>query len=95
MNQKHWQNIYHASVNVRFVVANVTQIKSGVIKYVNGSLKTIKVQKSYVLNPSTFVCENGKYLGSTIDDSVIRCDEIINAVGNVSTTYYYCVSKFL
>ena len=27
MNQKHYQSIYHANVNVNFMVENVTQIK--------------------------------------------------------------------
>ena len=35
------------------------------------------MKKSYIWNPSTYTCENGKYLGSIIDDSVITCDEII------------------
>ena len=39
--------------------------------------KTSSVKKSYIWNPSTYTCENGKYLGSIIDDSVITCDEII------------------
>ena len=44
----------------------------------------------------TCVSENGKYLGSIIDDSVITCHEIINTVDSVSTnvintvpTYFY------
>ena len=28
MNQEHWRNIYHANVNVRMMVKNVTWIKS-------------------------------------------------------------------
>ena len=28
-------------------------------------------------NPATCSCENGKYLASIIDDSVITCDEVI------------------
>ena len=43
-------------------------------------------KEDYGWNPTTCICENGKYPGSIIDNSVIRCDEIINAVGNVSTT---------
>ena len=30
MNQKHWQKIYHANVNVCFTAANVTGIKIGI-----------------------------------------------------------------
>ena len=35
-------------------------------------------EKDYVWNPATCNCENGKYLASIMDDSVITCDEIIN-----------------
>ena len=35
--------------------------------------------KDYIWNPLTCSCENGKYLPSVIDDSVITYDEIINA----------------
>ena len=37
-------------------------------------------KKYYILNPSTCTCENGEYLENVIDDSVVRCDEIIDAV---------------
>ena len=29
-------------------------------------------EKDYIWNPSTCTCENGKYLGSIIGDSVIK-----------------------
>ena len=32
-----------------------------------------------------YLCENGECLASTIDDSVIRCDEIRNAADSIST----------
>ena len=34
--------------------------------------------KDYIWNPATCSCENGKYLANIMDDSVIRCDEIID-----------------
>ena len=34
-------------------------------------------EKDYVLNPATCSCENGKYLVSTMDNSAIMCDEVI------------------
>ena len=34
-------------------------------------------EKYYIWNPATCSSKNGKYLASTIDDSVITCDEII------------------
>ena len=36
-------------------------------------------------NPVTCSCENGKYIGSVIDDSVIMCDEIIEETKNILT----------
>ena len=36
-------------------------------------------KKNYSWNPATFSCENGKYLASITDSSVITCDEIIEA----------------
>ena len=34
-------------------------------------------EKDYIWNISTCICENGKYLASVMDDSVIACNEII------------------
>ena len=36
-------------------------------------------EKNYIWNPVTCSCENGKYLVSIIDASVIMCDEIIDS----------------
>ena len=36
-------------------------------------------EKDYVWNPATCNCENGKYLASIKDDSVIACDEVIKS----------------
>ena len=36
-------------------------------------------EKDYIWNPATCNCENGKYLGSVMDDSAVTCDEIISA----------------
>ena len=33
-------------------------------------------EKVYIGNPSTCICEKGKYFSVFIDDSVITCDEI-------------------
>ena len=40
-------------------------------------------QEDYAWNNSTCCCENSKYLGRIIDDSVIICDEIINIICSV------------
>ena len=37
-------------------------------------------EKVYIWNASTSICENGKYLASIMDDSVITCDEVIGEV---------------
>ena len=34
-------------------------------------------EKDYVQNPATCNCENGKCSGSSLNDSTIMCDEII------------------
>ena len=36
-------------------------------------------EKDYVWNPATCSCENGKYLASVMDVSVIMCDEVIES----------------
>ena len=36
-------------------------------------------EKDYVWNPAICNCENGKYLASIKDDSVITCDEVIKS----------------
>ena len=42
-------------------------------------------EKYYLWNPSTCTCENGEYLASIINDSVIICDEIIEITKSTST----------
>ena len=46
--------------------------------WVQQSKKTC-VQKWFYWNPSTCTCENGEYWENVIDDSVVKCDEIIDA----------------
>ena len=40
--------------------------------------------KDYAWNPNTCACKIGAYLKSTVDDSVILCDEILNVTDAVS-----------
>ena len=42
-------------------------------------------KKDYSWNSSTCICEYSKYLESTLDNSVIACDDIIKVVESVST----------
>ena len=44
------------------------------------------VENDYIWNPATCSCENGKYLGIIINDSVITRYEIIEKA-NVSTNF--------
>ena len=54
------------------------------MKHPNENIRTIKRAKDYSWKPAAGVCENNKYLGSSIENSVITCDEFINPVDSVS-----------
>ena len=85
---KEMTDIFHVIVNANSIVQHVIQIKNGIIKHVNVLLLPMSIlymQKDYNWNPSTCICENSKYLKSIADTSVIECDEIITAMGIVST----------
>ena len=43
------------------------------------------MQKILKLNPTTCICEGSRYLKSIDNDSVIVCDEFINAMESLST----------
>ena len=53
---------------------NVIQINGGITRNVDVSVKNI-YKKDHIWNPSTCSSENGRYLASIVDDSVITCDE--------------------
>ena len=58
----------------------VIQINGGIMINVDVSVKKRHVcEKDYFRNPATCNCENGKYLASILDDSVIMCHEIIES----------------
>ena len=77
MNQKHKQNIYYVNVNVNLMEESVIQIKSGIKINVDASVKNT-CKKHYIWNPATCCYKNSKYLAGIIDNSVIKCDEIID-----------------
>ena len=53
----------------------VIHINGWITMSVDASIKKHHVYETeYVWNPSTCICENGKYLASIMDDSVITCD---------------------
>ena len=73
---------------MNFMVKSIIQIESGITINVDASVKNIiSVKKYYVWNPATSSCENGKYLVSFIDDSVITCDEIIEEIKTIPTIF--------
>ena len=43
--------------------------------------------KNNVWNPTTCSCENGKYLASIIDDSVISFDEMVEETKNIPINF--------
>ena len=64
------------------MVVNIVQIKSGITINVDVSVKiwkNIVSKKEYIWNLATCSRENGNYLASIIEDSVITCDENIEA----------------
>ena len=62
------------------MVENAIQIKSGITINVDVSVKISKnimfARKDYISNTATCSCENSKYLGIVIDNSLIMSDEI-------------------
>ena len=55
---------------------------------------SVKIKKRIVsAKPGTFACETRKYLRSIIDDSVVTCNDTINAADIVSTNVTSDISK--
>ena len=60
---------------------SVIQIKSGIMTIFDAIAKTSYMWKKIIFGVLLHVvAEHGKYLASIIDDPVITCDEIIEAV---------------
>ena len=55
---------------------NVSQINGEITVNVDVSVKTIIYVKKIVKSPATCNCENGKYLASIMDDSLITDDSV-------------------
>ena len=36
-------------------------------------------EKDYVCNPANCICENGKYLTSIMDNSLVMCDQVVES----------------
>ena len=73
------------------MVENVIQIKSGKTINNGASVKIKKKQhqckKYYIWTTATRNCKNDKYLASTIDDSVIMCNEIRNTTKTIPKNF--------
>ena len=65
------------------MVKNGTTINVVVIGRINKNIMGAK--NIYIWNPATCSCENGKYVESIIDDSVIMCDGIMEETETVPT----------
>ena len=66
------------NVNVDLMEENVIHINGGKVIDVDVSVKSFMyVKNHYVWNPAACNCENGKYLASIMNDSVIICDKFI------------------
>ena len=66
---------------------NVIQINRGITINVDCANKKRHVcEKDYIWNLVTCSCENGKYLASVMDDSVITWDEIIESCDEETKT---------
>ena len=75
------QSIYCLSVNVNLMEENVSQINGRITINVAECKQCHVCEKYCVWNSAACSCENGKYLASIMDDSVIRCNEIIESFG--------------
>ena len=69
------------NLNVDLIEKYVIQINGGIRMNVNVSVKDFMYVKKIVWNPTPCSCENGKYLGSIMNNSVIICDEVIESYG--------------
>ena len=49
--------------------------------------KKYMCEKDYIWNPVICSCENGKYLGIIIHDSIITCDEILEGTITIPTNF--------
>ena len=59
-------------INANSIVQHTHSIKNGIMINTNMSVNKYKgCTKDYIWNPSTYVCENSKYLKSAIDESAI------------------------
>ena len=72
--------MYHANVHISLRVKNVTSIKNGIMISVDVSAKIEKniVRAERLYFESCMQLQNGKYFGSIIDNSVVKCKRTIS-----------------
>ena len=70
------------------------QIKSGTTTNVYMGAKNI-CEKDYIWNPAAYSCKNSKYLAWLMDDSVITCNEIIDAQAQLYGKETKCIITLL
>ena len=88
MNQRFYQSMYHANINVILMEENVIHIKNGIIINVDVSVKNIIfVKRDCIWRRTTSNSENGKYFTSIIYDSVITSSEVIEKTETVPTNF--------
>ena len=74
MNQKKQQSIYYENAHIDLMEKIVIQMN------VDVNVKNFMYVKDYFCNPAACNCQNGKYLATIKDDSVIKFfDEIIDS----------------
>ena len=82
MNQKNKKNIYHCKYKCSFdgrkCNSNQKWNNTKCTCERNNLKEHNTYEKHYVWNPLPCSSENGKYLGSIVDNSLITCDEVID-----------------
>ena len=76
-------NVFLVILNVNLIVQLVTEIKDGIMINVKCK-KYLTCRKDYSWNPSTYICENSRYIKSAVDNSVAY-DKVISVMNRVST----------
>ena len=89
------KNKNEEDVNVKVFNMTKNEAKT-VVKHIKCDCKckcnTYTCKKVYSWNPSTCICENGKYSKSFVDNSKIKCDEFMYAMDIVSTNMTNTIS---
>ena len=77
----------HPNANLNLIEENVIQTKSGIMINVDGSVKSIIYVRNFFLESCYMHLQNGKFLASINEESVITCDEVIEKTKTVPTNF--------